>query len=102
MLQKLIMYAALVAIPVAGYLGYDYGIAKEKQRQQSAADALTDKSTDIADTNETTTQTVKVVYRDIVRTVEVASDPTACLDKHPGPDVAAGITRLRERDTQSR
>lgn len=93
MLSRIIMYLALVAIPIAGWLGYDYGVSKERDRSQSAADVLTDKSVELADKGEETKEKVRIVYRNVVKRVEVAND--ACLDRSPGPDIADSVRQLQ-------
>lgn len=95
MIQQIIMYAALICIPITAYFSYDYGVAKQLERSQVAADKLTTISVGEAEKLEVKKEKERIVYRNIIHTVEIASDPTKCLDTHPGADVANELRKLQ-------
>lgn len=96
MIQNIVIYALVICIPIASYLSYDYGTAKEKERSESSAEKLTKVSVVEAENVEGKRVKERIVYRDIINTVETAIDSTKCLDTHPGDDIAK-----RVRDLQS-
>jgi hypothetical protein len=96
MIQSLVMYVALAAIPLAAYFSYDYGIAKGIERQQSAAQKLTEKSVDAAEKIQPEKLKREAKTRETIRIVNAAPDPTGCAIVRPPQPV-----RERVRDLQS-
>lgn len=96
MIQTYLIYGLIVCLPIAGYIGFDYGYASAKQDSVEAAKQLTKSSVKEADKTDEKKAKERIVYLDIVRTVETSVDPTKCLDTHPGSDIST-----RVRDLQS-
>jgi hypothetical protein len=95
MIKTYLTYVLIACIPIAGYFGYDYGVANTKENMQSAADKLTNNSVKEADKLEVVKVKERIVYRDIIKTVETSNDPTKCLDAHPGNDIADSVRKLQ-------
>jgi len=99
-LQKIVMYGALVAIPIAGYLGYDYGMAKALEREQAATEKVEEKSTTLAEASETVRGEREEKGREIIREIEKVVDETKCLDVAPPAGIRDGV-RKQQRDEHS-
>ena len=95
MIKTIVMYAALAIIPVSAYFSYDYGIAKGIERQQSAAEKLTEKSVGIAEKIQPEKLKREAKTRETIRIVKVAPDPTGCADIAPPGAVADRVRDLQ-------
>lgn len=101
MIKAIAITAVAVAIPCL-YFGYDYGMAKEKERSQVAAEKLTTESVKEAEKVVEKQEKTKVVYRDIIKTVEVSIDESKCLDAHPGIAITNGLRQLQSKQSSDR
>ena len=89
---KLYLYALGAALVLAGWLGslwFAYGAGKDKILADQA-ELLKEKDRRIIELQaelEDEQQKIKVVYRDKIRTIRTAADPSGCADAPVAPDI---------------
>jgi len=96
MIQRFVIYALVICIPIATYIGYDYGEAKERDRSSKASQELTKYSIAKAAELRKVKEASAKKTLETINVVRNAKDETNCLDT-----VAPKPIRDELRDLQS-
>jgi len=80
MIQTYLIYGLIICLPIAGYLGYDYGTAKALENAQEAAQAITKLSIEQAKELKTLKESRAKKLVQTIEVVRTVNDETNCLD----------------------